>query len=56
MKVKELEETLKTIKDKEMDVITSYYSEGINGYYFSERDGKPQLVLTNLEVQPRTTS
>lgn len=53
MTVKELEEIFETVDNKDMEVSSPCYSEEINGYYFVEKEGKQQLVLTNLNVQPR---
>ena len=53
MTVKELEEILAGIENKEITVTTSYYSTSVNGYYFKTEDDKETLILTDLCVQPR---
>lgn len=53
MTVKELQTICENIENKDMQIVTPFYTEDINGYYFSKQDDKEVLVLTNLNVQPR---
>ena len=50
MTVRELEEILKTVEDKDMEVLDTY-SDKINGYYFDSKF--ETLFLSRNNVQPR---
>lgn len=54
MTVKELEEALATIKNKDMEVLLDgYYDSPVNGYYVTQKDETDVLMLSKLNVQPR---
>lgn len=54
MLVRELEEILSTIKDKNLKIVMNgYYTYEVNGYYFDKKDDDAVLVLTNNNVKPR---
>lgn len=52
MTVKELKKVLETV-DENNEVVFSYSSNKVNGYYVDESDDKKTLVLTYLNVMPR---
>lgn len=58
MTVEELEKILSTIKDKDLEVVctSGYYTNEINGYFFSDKDEREVLMLTPLNVKPRIPS
>lgn len=54
MIVKELEEILHTVKDKNRIVYMSdYCTKEVNGYFYGKQEDEDALLLTNLNVQPR---
>ena len=57
MTVKELEEILSTVKNKDLTVVMNgYCTYEVNGYYYDKKDDEDVLMLTNQNVQPRVNT
>ena len=56
MTVKELKEILNKI-DENLEVkFCNAYTSKVDGYFFREDDGTTTLILTDMKVQPRTST
>lgn len=54
MTVKELEEVIATIKNKDMEVLSDGFCDSpVNGYYVTQKNETDVLMLSKLNVQPR---